>query len=65
MLNIGLEDPRFAPLFMIVPAVIMVLLLALTMRSVVMRERAMVRQNRQDPDAQAAYERRWRDRSAA
>ena len=30
MINIGLEDPRFAPLFMIVPAIIMVLLIALT-----------------------------------
>lgn len=65
MLNIGLEDPRFAPLFVIVPAIIMVLLLALTMRAVIMRERAMVRQNRQDPDARAAYERQWRNHSAA
>lgn len=65
MISIGLEDPRFAPLFMIVPAVIMVLLLALTMRSVILRERAMVRQNREDPDALRAYERRWRNHSAA
>ena len=64
MINIGLEDPRFAPLFMIVPAVIMVLLLALTMRSVILRERAMVRQNREDPEAQRAYEQRWRNHSA-
>lgn len=65
MLNIGLEDPRFAPLFMIVPAIIMVVLLALTMRAVIMRERAMVRQNRQDPESLQAYERQWRDHSAA
>lgn len=65
MLNIGLEDPRFAPLFMIVPAIIMVLLLALTMRSVILRERALVRQNGEDREAQRAYERRWRSDRAA
>ena len=65
MIAVGLEDPLFAPLFIIIPAVIMVLLLALTMRSVVMRERAMVRQDREDPDARAAYERRWRHPGAA
>ncbi len=65
MISIGLEDPRFAPLFMIVPAVTMVLLLALTMRAVIVRERAMVRQNREDSGARAAYEQRWRNHSAA
>lgn len=65
MLNIGLEDPRFAPLFVIVPSLIMVVLLALTMRAVIMRERAMVRQNRQDADIQTAYEQQWRNRGAA
>ncbi|HOB48429.1 MAG TPA: hypothetical protein PKK01_03835 [Mycobacterium sp.] len=65
MINIGLEDPRFAPLFMIVPAIIMVLLIALTMRSVILRERAMVRQHREDPDARRAYEQTWRNHSAA
>ncbi|HPY26011.1 MAG: hypothetical protein QG655_2957 [Actinomycetota bacterium] len=65
MINIGLEHPLFAPLFMIVPAVIMVLLLALTMRAVIMRERAMVRRHRDNPEALQTYERQWRYHSAA
>lgn len=65
MFSIGFSDPLFTPLFMIVPALILVVLMALTMRAVIMRERAMIRHRRQDVDAQAAYERQWRNRSAA
>jgi hypothetical protein len=65
MISTGFSDPLFTPLFMIVPALILVMLMALTMRAVIMRERAMIRQRRQDQGARAAYESRWRDRSAA
>ena len=59
------EGPLLAPLFMIVPALVMVMLLALTMRSIIMRERAVIRDRRNDPQARAAYEAQWRDRPAA
>lgn len=65
MFSIGFSDPLFTPLFMVVPAFILVLLMALTMRAVVMRERAMIRHRRQDVDARDAYERQWRKQSAA
>jgi len=65
MFSTGFSDPLFTPLFMIVPALILVMLMALTMRAVIMRERAMIRHRRQDQTARAAYESRWRNQSAA
>jgi len=53
------------PLSMIVPAAVMVLLIALTMYAVIKRERAMIRERRRDPAAQAAYMSCWRNRTAA
>lgn len=47
-------------LFFVISAAVVVLLVALTLRSVWMRERAMVRQRRLDAEAQAAYESKWR-----
>ena len=47
-------------LFFVISAAVIVVLLALTLRSVWMRERAMVRQRRLDAQARAAYEEKWR-----
>ena len=47
-------------LFFAISAAVIVVLLALTLRSVWMRERAMIRQRRRDAQAQAAYEEKWR-----
>ena len=47
-------------LFFVISAAVIVVLLALTLRSVWMRERAMVRQRRLDAQAQAAYAEKWR-----
>ena len=47
-------------LFFAISAAVIVVLLALTLRSVWMRERAMIRQRRLDAQAQAAYEKKWR-----
>lgn len=65
MITNGFSDPLFTPLFMIVPAIVLVALMALTMRAVIMRERAMIRRRREDTGARASYESRWRDHSAA
>ena len=48
-----------------VPAIAMVLLIALTMRSVIKRERAMIPKRRRDSAAQVAYMSRWRNRTLA
>ena len=47
-------------LFFVISAAVIIVLLALTLRSVWMRERAMVRQRRFDAEAQAAYDSKWR-----
>jgi hypothetical protein len=51
-------------LVMMAMAVILGVLLALTMRSIVLREKAMIRQRREDPQARASYESRWRNVAA-
>ena len=48
------------PLFMVVTAVVMVVLIALTMRAVIMRERAMIGESRHDSFARGVYTTRWR-----
>jgi hypothetical protein len=53
------------PLSMVVTAVVMVVLMALTMRAVIMRERAMIRASRHDSFARSVYTSRWRNQTAA
>lgn len=50
--------------FLAVPSLmVLVLLVVLTMRSIVLRDRAMTFGKTREPEAhRAAYERRWRDR---
>lgn len=61
----NIHDPSLAPLFIIASSVVLITLLALTMRSIIMREKAMIRHNRKDVDARASYESRWRTPGAA
>lgn len=66
MINtIVVSDPLIAPFFMVAPAIVMVLLLALTMRSVILREKAMNRRARADREVRSAYESNWRRHTAA
>ncbi|ULE32733.1 hypothetical protein [Mycobacterium sp. IDR2000157661] len=53
------------PFLMAVTALVMVVLMALTMRSVIKRQRAMIREPRHDYFARLAYTSRWRDRTSA
>lgn len=48
------------PLFIIGAGMIMLVLLGLTMRSIIRRERAMIDAAADDPRRIAAYEQRWR-----
>lgn len=48
----------------VIAALVLVGLMALTMRSVVLRDRAVIRR-REDAALQASYEQRWRNRNAA
>lgn len=49
------------PMFMAVTAFVVVVLIALTMRSVVKRQQAMIRRKPFDALAQNTYTSRWRD----
>ena len=62
---ISIHDPSLLPLFIIASSLVLITLLALTMRSIIMREKAMIRRNRHDADARASYESRWRTPGAA
>ncbi|HYO02246.1 MAG TPA: hypothetical protein VET27_10315 [Mycobacterium sp.] len=53
------------PLSMIVLASVMVVLMALTMYSVIKRDRAMIGALRHDSEAKESYTSRWRNRTAA
>jgi hypothetical protein len=59
------SHPAFEALFVVAPVVVLVVLLALTMRSIVMRDRAMVGKKAQTPVSQEAYEKEWRHRDSA
>lgn len=52
------------PLSMTVTGIVMVVLMALTMRSIVKRQRAMVRESRHDYLTRTAYTSRWRNPAA-
>lgn len=64
-MNTDFNQLMAMPLSMAVTAFVMVVLLALTMRAVIMRERAMIRESRHDSFTQSVYTNRWRNRTAA
>lgn len=65
MNNTDFNQMMATPFFMTVPAIVMVLLIALTMRAVINRERAMIPERRHDSEAQVAYMSRWRNGPSA
>ena len=48
------------PLFIIASGTILIMLIALTMRSIIRREKAMINAAMDEPHEVAAYEQRWR-----
>lgn len=48
------------PLFIIFVALVTITLIALTMRSVIRREKAMIKASMDEPKDVAAYQQRWR-----
>ena len=59
----GTSDPT--TIYIILAAIVFVALAGLTMRSVIRRERAMIREKTDDPNNIAAYENRWRGQRGA
>jgi hypothetical protein len=59
----GTSDPT--TIYIILAAIVFVALAGLTMRSVIRRERAMIREKTDDPNNVAAYESRWRGQRGA
>ena len=55
----------FTAVYIIIAAVALIVLIWLTMRSVIRRERAMIRESMDEPHEIAAYEERWRNRPEA
>jgi uncharacterized membrane protein len=55
----------FTAIYIIIAAVALIVLIWLTMRSIIRRERAMIRENMDEPHEIAAYEERWRKRPGA
>ena len=55
----------FTAIYIIIAAVALIVLIWLTMRSVIRRERAMIRDSMDEPHEIAAYEERWRKRPGA
>jgi len=56
-----IQNVHLAPLFIIFAGTVLIALIALTMRSVVRREKAMIRSKMDEPHEVAAYEERWRN----
>lgn len=48
------------PLFIIFSALVMITLIALTMRAIIRREKAMIKSAMDEPHEIAAYQQRWR-----
>ncbi len=66
MNSFAVHEMLTTPISMTVLGFLMVVLIALTLRAVVKRERAMMtRDLRHDSAARVAYVARWRNRSAA
>jgi hypothetical protein len=55
----------YTAIYIIIAAVALIVLIWLTMRSIIRRERAMIRENMDEPHEIAAYEERWRKRPGA
>ena len=55
-----LENLSAAPLFIIFAGTVLIALIALTMRAVVRRDKAMIRASMDEAHEVAAYEHRWR-----
>lgn len=49
------------PLFIIFTGTVFIVLIALTMRSIIRREKAMINSAMDEPHEIAAYEQRWRN----
>lgn len=65
MNTVEFTNPVIMPFFIIAAGVVMIVLLTLTLRSIVLREKAMIRRNREDAAVRASYETRWRTPGAA
>jgi hypothetical protein len=59
----GTGDPT--TVYIILGAIVFIALAALTMRSVIRRERAMIHEKTDDPNHIASYENRWRGQRGA
>jgi len=59
----GTSDPT--TVYIILGAIVFIALAALTMRSVIRRERAMIHEKTDDPNHIASYENRWRGQRGA
>ena len=55
-----LENLSATPLFIIFAGTVLVALIALTMRAVIRREKAMIKASMDEAREVAAYEQRWR-----
>ena len=55
-----LENLSATPLFIIFAGTVLIALIALTMRAVVRRDKAMIRASMDEAHEVAAYEHRWR-----
>lgn len=61
--TMGTSDPT--AIYIILAAIVFIALIWLTMRSVIRREKAMIREKTDDPNNIAAYENRWRGQRGA
>ncbi|MGB3012282.1 MAG: hypothetical protein WBB54_13110 [Mycobacterium sp.] len=64
-MNSFFHNPEMAPYFFIGGGVVLIILLALTMRSIVRRDKAMVDTSMDEPHEIAAYQDRWRGQRSA
>jgi hypothetical protein len=55
----------FTAVYIIIAAVALIVLIWLTMRSIIRRERAMIREDMDEPHEIEAYHKRWRKQEEA
>lgn len=55
-----MQNFAFTPLFILFVGTVTIILIALTMRAVIRREKAMIRSSMDEPSEVAAYMARWR-----
>ena len=58
-------DARYEAVYIIIGAVFLIVVIWLTIRSIIRRERAMIRASMDEPHEVAAYKERWRDQREA